>query len=537
MRRLVALALFACNSASPPALTPAPPAAAKPLAKAHRSEVHVDRRVELISIVERLAGTEEYKQAPATAYVADVDRTFAPFANHLAVQLTRALRNKAGIAYDAPMVLAVHLDDHFRPRGDLATLLPELDKRWQGVDIAGYVAALQAFAAASKLDDFFAAHRDYFTAVEGRLQSRLDAEDPVSWFDAFFGPSGARFVVVPGLLEGGENYGVHTNVASTPEMYQVIGLSNPDEHGLPSVDEETIRLLVHEMAHSFVNPIFDRHPELLPAGEAIYALVAQPMKEQAYGNAKIMLDEAGVRAVVVLYVRDRKGAQAAADATFAEVARSFIWTGELADVFAAYRKSGAQSFDAYMPRVAAFFDELAKRYAHGLPATPFRGTIDGVGAGKLVVTTSSDPAVTSYAKRVHDRFFAAAPFAVASDHVLADHPDVGVMAYGTPQTNPVIAAVASRAQWVIDDREIRLGGKTFTGEGLVLIACWPRQDDPIHGIVVYAGARSSDIVDINRVMAGGTDWVVARKHPDGAFEMLARGNFGHAPDGSWLPPQ
>ncbi len=498
--------------------------------------MHVDRRVELISIVERLAGADEYKEAAPTAYVADVDRTFAPFASHKAIQLTRALREKSGIAYDAPMILAVHLDEQFKPRGALASVLPELDKRWQGVDIDGYVAALQAFAADSKLDDFLAAHRDYFSAVEARLQSRLDAEDPVSWFDAFFRPSGARFVVVPGLLEGGQNYGVRANVASPPEMYQVIGLSDPDDRGLPKVDEETIRLLVHEMAHSFVNPIFDRHPELMPAGEAIYALVAEPMKQQAYTNAKIMLDEAGVRAVVVLYVRDRKGAQAAADATFAEVARSFVWTGELADVFAAYRKSGAASFDAYMPHVAAFFDELAKRYAHGLPAIPFRGTIDGVVGDKVIVTTSSDAAVTGYAKRMHGQFFASAPFVTGSEHVLAEHPGIGVMAYGTPETNPVIAAVALRAHWVLGEHEIRLGGKAFTGEGLVLIACWPRPDDPIHGIVVYAGARSSDVVDINSVMAGGTDWVVARKRPDGTFEMLARGNFGHAPDGSWLPP-
>ena len=261
------------------------------------------------------------------------------------------------------------------------------------------------------------------------------------------------------------------------------------------------------------------------------------MQAQAYGNAQIMLDEAGVRAVVVLYVRDRKGAQAAANATFDEVARSFVWTSELADVFAAYRTSGAHGFEAYMPTIVTFFDGLAKRYAKGLPPIPFRGTIDGVNTGAFAVVTSSDPAVTSYVKAVHDRFFKTAPFIVASPHTLADNPQQGVIAYGTVATNPLIADVASRAQWSITDDEIRLGTKTFSGAGLVLIACWPRPDDPIHGIAVYTGARSSDLVNINSVFAGGTDWVVARKQPDGKFAKLAQGNFAHAPDGGWLPPR
>ena len=508
----------------------------------HRSEVHVDRRVELISIVQRLSGASEYRQADPTSYVADVDRELGAFASHRAVVMTRELRAKYGIAFDAPMDLAVHLDDHFQPRGDLAEILPALDERWKGAPIAEYVAALQSFATDAKLDAFFAAHEPYFAAVEGRVRTALDAEQPATWFDGFFGTAGARFLVVPGLLEGPANYGVRTQLPGTREMYQVIGLGTPDAQGLPVVDESMIETLVHEMAHSFINPIFDRHlAELLPSAEPIYQLVAGPMREQAYTDARTMLDEAGVRAVTVLYVRDRKGADAAAEATRDELRRSFLWTRELADLLARYRADRAhyKDLDAYMPVVASFYADLAKQYQeHGLPVLPFLGPSDRVLGGDLVFATpdTKDPALAKYVTAIHARFFAKAPAVPASAHLLAEHPHAGVVAYGSAASNPVIADVIARAGWTLGTDELRLGSQRFTGPGLVLIACWPRPDDPQHGILVYTGARDADVADINSVLAGGTDWVVARKRADGRFDRLAGGFFTVGADGSWRAP-
>ena len=513
-----------------------PPPAAAP--RHDLSEVRIDRRVELISIVERLSGAPEYRQAQPTAYLADVDRELGKLASHRAVEMTRELRAQHGIAYDAPMELAIRLDDDFKPRGDLARDLPAADARWTGAPIADYVAALQQFAADAHLDQFFAEHAAYFAAVTERVRAAVDAEHPATWFDSFFDTS-PPFVVVPGLLEGPSNYGVHAGGT----MYQVIGLGQPDARGLPVVDEAMLETLVHEMAHSFVNPLIDRHlAELLPSAEAIYKLVAGPMREQAYTDARTMLYEAGVRAVTVLYVRDRKGPDAAAQATRDELRRSFVWTRELADLLARYRTDRAhyQDLDAYMPVVAGFYAELAQRYAqHGLPALPFLGPSDDVFAGGDVVfaaPATSDAALAKYAAAIHARFFAKAPVVPATATLLAEHPHAGIVAYGSAGSSPVIAELIARAGWKLGDDELALGTRRFTGPGLVLIACWPRPDDPQHGILVYAGARDADLAGINSVTAGGTDWVVARRRPDGTFDRLAGGDFTVGADGTWHLP-
>jgi len=70
---------------------------------------------------------------------------------------------------------------------------------------------------------------------------------------------------------------------------------------------------------------------------------------------------------------------------------------------------------------------------------------------------------------------------------------------------------------------------------LLLIATWPRGDDPTHGVVVYTAADDADVTDANAMRAGPTDWVVGQKTTTG-FKILETGDFRHAADGSWGLP-
>ena len=81
-------------------------------------EVSVDPRIELFSIIFRVAGNPEYRRGILSAYVDDADRHFEPFRNYSAILLAQKLRSAHGIDYDAPMSLANHL-----------TSVPELEER------------------------------------------------------------------------------------------------------------------------------------------------------------------------------------------------------------------------------------------------------------------------------------------------------------------------------------------------------------------------------------------------------------------------
>ena len=73
--------------------------------------VRVDSRVELLSIVFRLAGAPEYNGCRLPSYDADITQAFAPYRNHPAIQLARQIRDQHGVGFDAVVGFAVSVTD------------------------------------------------------------------------------------------------------------------------------------------------------------------------------------------------------------------------------------------------------------------------------------------------------------------------------------------------------------------------------------------------------------------------------------------
>jgi hypothetical protein len=338
----LACAALACRSSSTPSPEPATPT----------YQIRVDPRVELLAIVQRLAGAPEYRTAPATAYVQAVDAHFGPLADHPAVAATRELRARHGISYDAPMTLAIHLDEAWQLRAPLA------ERRFSGVELEAYLAALREFARASDFAGFFAKHRAFHDRVATRLRDAIVAEDPASWLTTLFGGRpGARFTVIAAPLCGTWNYGPHLG----DDLYQVMGLARLDADELPIVDADMLELVVHEMAHAYVNPLFASHRAALePAGRRLFAKVEPQMRQQAYATWEIFLNESAVRAVTALYARERKGRPAGEAAIRREVDRGFLWTASLVDELARYAADRVAYRDlaAFLPQLIATLDRL-----------------------------------------------------------------------------------------------------------------------------------------------------------------------------------
>ncbi len=493
-----------------------PPESPKPVADAALIAptplaVHADKRVELLSILNRFAGAPEYRKV-TDAYAVDVDRAFGAFVSHPAVRATAELRAKYGIGYDAPMLFAVHLDDAWQLQR--ADELPSIDKRFTGVDVAAYAAQVRDFAVATKLDAFVAAHASAYAEAETALRAMIGGDDLVGFYDQIFGKRpDARYTVVPSLLSGPHNFGVRAG----NDTYQILG------------NTATLGLLVHELGHSYINAIFARHAaELAPAGTAIYPIVATAMRAQQYTTWQTMFDEAGVRALTVLYMFERKGDRAGAAAARDELRHAFWWIDDLVEVFRKCKRDHAGDFETCMPAIVAFYDALATQYAAHPPLMPFVGPFDAIWWNDRVLSLPATPELVRYVRGLP---FAAKLPAMSTD---VDHtPNVGIVAYGSPTTNPVVAQAAAWGLWKITPDGIELGAKKFAGQHLVLIACWFRRDDPPHGIAVYAAADDKDLVGVNSIRHGPNDWLVARKTAKG-YEIVEAGDWVFE-NGAWVP--
>src|SRR5262249_11862886 len=153
-------------------------------------------------------------------------------------------------------------------------------------------------------------------AVEKRFRDFLADKPVVAWFDAAFGRrKGTSYHLVPGLLTGPMSYGV-----SAPGVFVEVMT-------LGASDEMTHGLLAHELAHSYVNPIVEAQRwDALPS----YAKVRDVMARQAYTTQVLFVDESVVRALTVLYLGDRVGAEAARRSLAEQEKLGFLWTAELA---------------------------------------------------------------------------------------------------------------------------------------------------------------------------------------------------------------
>ncbi len=341
-------------------------------------EARVDPRIELMSLIFRLAGNPEYNQHNSVSpYSEAVEKHFRSFADDSVVQTAQALRRRHGVSYDAVMSLAVHLEEGFA--FDLALPLdpsPErLDARWKNEDIRQFLRQAQRFAKRTRFADFFRSQRDTFDAAAQRLTDRMAERQTLAWFDHFFGARPrAKFFVIVGMLNGGANYGVSRRSATGEEVLSpVIGAASFDAEGIPIFDSSIHDLIVHEFCHSYTNPIVDRlSAKLDPSAARMYPHCRIVMGQQAYGNPRTMLYESFVRAAEVQFLLETEGLVAAGKEAAYQQQRGFDWVGSLAREYA--RFSGARdeypTFESFLPEIVTFFDEVSREYSERMERAP-----------------------------------------------------------------------------------------------------------------------------------------------------------------------
>ena len=250
-------------------------------------DVTVDARVELLSIIFRLAGNSEYTQAKVPAYAKDVDDQFGALRDHPVVQTARRLREQYGVSYDAPMSLAGHLKD--ATTLELVVPLqpwPEgLDQRWKPQELEPFLQQARDFAAAGQFQSFFDKHKGLYDQAVSRMRELLLRQAHAEWFNAFFGTrQDCRFHVVLGMLNGPCCYGARLQSQDRREMYCILGVWMVDAQGVPRFDKSVMPTVVHEFAHSYANPLVDKWaPQLQKAGNALFATQKQRMERMAYG--------------------------------------------------------------------------------------------------------------------------------------------------------------------------------------------------------------------------------------------------------------
>lgn len=265
----------------------------------------VDKGVELLSIVFRLAGNEEYNANYFKKYTEKVESHFNQNKDHEIIKYARELSDKKGISYEAVMNMAIILDDNMNPLIDFSTTVPE---RWSKDETIKFVRLLKKFYKDAKCEDFFTENEALFQEVATRFRPTYEKLD-LNWFQTFYGhTAGENFTIIVSIGCGEHNYGTSYTLPNTEKkVFAIMGMWKVDESGMPVYEQDKyLPTIIHEFNHSFVNSLLAKHKESFEqSGKGIYKAVEYEMsRQQAYGNWQIMLNEALVRSSVIKYFID-----------------------------------------------------------------------------------------------------------------------------------------------------------------------------------------------------------------------------------------
>lgn len=317
-----------------------------------------DPRVDLMATVFRLAGNPEYRcENPAAPYEKEFSFKFDPFKSHPAVKMAAELRRRNGVSYDAVMDYAVHLDSM-----EHLTLLPgsieTLDPRWPRGNLEEFGDALQSFAKETAFVAFYNANVKKYDDYNQFYRNALAYSGAEKWLQGFFGDLPTRSAIIPSLLPHG-GYGVSARRDGVLETFAVFGVPSRlrEFDNLAAKQKlDFCSFVVHELSHPTVNELVEQaYPQLSEVAALAYVPVQEKLRRQAYGNPETLMFESFNRAVNIVYLSDRFGADAAQEVLEQEKANGFELLPQLCDAIKSERqKSGNEwSFVKSFPALVA----------------------------------------------------------------------------------------------------------------------------------------------------------------------------------------
>ncbi len=183
----------------------------------------VDNRVEMFSIVFRLAGNPEYNMKLAKNYISDIHSYFDKYKTHPVIVFAKELHQEKGIGFSKVMFLAMDLEFVNNRFSLIKQKENSLAGKWDMEDAVKFVDLINYFYKVSDFESFFKAHQPMYAEANNQFD-HLVAEFDQNWYFYFYGVHDIEYRIILGLGDGGANYGPSVRpVRQKKLIYAIIG--------------------------------------------------------------------------------------------------------------------------------------------------------------------------------------------------------------------------------------------------------------------------------------------------------------------------
>lgn len=349
------------------------------VAAEQRIKVEVDQRVELLAVVQHLAGARS-KLPPATsAYAERVTAAFRKQRGAPAVQQIGVLAQRGFGVRDAA-ALAVRLG----PLPDLdvpPVLPPALVEHAGGMKaVQQFTKLLRTFAKGSEFAKFFAEEKTFYDKLENEVQLALGPTDYATNVELFFGTRQAGYNLVLSALYPPETAMAPLASKSGLDVFLVAGPrgGTPDEPSF-GTQEQIEEMVLREISRPFFSGLVGEFTADIKAFTPLLADVEPAMTKIGVFDWTSAFVELAMRAVAARQVAKVRGAKPGAAAADAYEKAGFAHVAAMANRMAEYEagRNRYPDFATFFPRVIAVLGEIkqAKTPPPKLAKEGFDGTL------------------------------------------------------------------------------------------------------------------------------------------------------------------
>lgn len=279
------------------------------------------------------------------------------YRDHRAVEIAQTLTSR-GFVFDAPIGFICHC-------GSLPDLNLEHEYSQYLINRAGgreileeFRSALRDLARESRFLEFLKSWEDEFEQYVADATRDFRLEEMVTWLEGFFGWEAQEFHVIlaPSMFPGGGYGATVTSRDGKLIAYEVVRAEGKSE-GAPDLPsgKSLEKLTLHELGHSFVNPTMEKYSVSVDGLRELFHPVAKQMREMAYPNVQVFMNEQVLRAVTSLAARDLYGEAEYKAEIESHKGRGFYLTEVVAAELEVYRAARDKyaDFEDFVPRLLA----------------------------------------------------------------------------------------------------------------------------------------------------------------------------------------
>ena len=320
----------------------------------------VSETVELMGILSRTAGFQEFSNDLAGQYSKDTEAWFAQYREHPTVTYYKELRAKNGIAYDRVTNMAVHLEIE-NGKVKLIGNRSELTGGWQDIDLDDFVKRLNKFYADTRFHEFFEQHQNFYSDFLKQYDTNVMPYIHTDWYGKFYNGAAPaeQFRIIIGFTYGSTNNGASRQLPGQPrELFAVCGYYMNPQTGRPNFDSS---LPLHEFNHSFVNPLLEKNEKAMQeVGQKLFQSSQSVMEKQHYDDWHIVINESLVRAAVIVYLYENGFNQFVSSMLNVETMQNgFPWMLDVVSALRYYSTHREQypTLNDFYPEIARFLSK------------------------------------------------------------------------------------------------------------------------------------------------------------------------------------